>query len=149
LEALGRIVGIDFGEARIGLSISDERGIFASPLPCLKNLKKMETTAQLLMNTLNSLGQLDAIVIGLPLMMNGTEGVMAQQVKKFSECLKTFFGGEILFWDERLTTAGAEKILKEAKVNRKKRSQSIDSLSAVLILQNYLDYKKLSIDQFE
>jgi len=138
---LGRIAGIDFGEVRIGLSLSDERQIIASPLPCFKSLKKMEETAQQLIKILSSLGSLDAIVIGLPLLLNGTEGDMAKQVKRFSEYLKLFFKGEILFWDERLTSAGVEKILKEAKVNRKKRSQSIDSLSAVLILQNYLDFR--------
>ncbi len=133
---MGRIVGLDYGRARIGVAISDEMKMIARSIACLPFSKKFP---ELLKETLKDFPQIEAIVIGLPIQMNGKEGIMATEVRAFGETLKTLFSIPILFWDERLSSAQAEKSLKEADFNRKKRAQMVDALAAVLILQNYLD----------
>ena len=75
-----------------------------------------------------------------PLNMNGSEGYRAELVKKFGEDIKTFYPGEIIYWDERLTTVSAHRAMIDGGVRRKKRKQKVDQIAAILILQNYLDY---------
>jgi putative Holliday junction resolvase len=133
---MGRVVGIDYGRARVGVSISDETKFIARALACLPFSKKFP---ELLKETLKEFPDIEAIVIGLPLQMNGKEGIMATEVRAFAETLRPLFSMPILFWDERLSSAQAERSLKEAEFNRKKRAQMVDELAAVLILQNYLD----------
>ena len=82
------------------------------------------------------------IVSGLPKNMNGTVGPQAEKVMKFCELIKEETKLEVEFWDERLTTVSAEKMLISGDVSRKNRKKVIDKLAAVLILQNYLDFKK-------
>jgi putative Holliday junction resolvase len=136
---LGRIAGIDFGKARLGLAISDERRIIAHPLSTVAAAKNPTETAQKIAHALSSYKNIDLIVIGLPLLLNGKEGEMAHAVKAFAEVLKTVLPLPIVFWDERLTSAGVEKMLLNADVSRKKRAELSDALSAISILQNYLD----------
>jgi len=136
-----RIIGIDYGTARIGLALSDERAILASPLPCLKAGKNVEESAQLLAKEFSKHMPLGTIVIGLPLHMSGHESPLSQEVRKLGILLEELCKVPISFWDERLSTAQVERGLKDAGLKRKKRSELIDSLSAVLILQNFLDFK--------
>jgi putative holliday junction resolvase len=138
---LGRIAGIDYGTARIGIALSDERQIIASALGCLAAKKTFNETVQVIQTELSKHLPLEQIVIGLPLLLNGKDGTMAVQVRQLSEALKSFFSIPIVLWDERLTTLQVERFLKEQKVNRKKRSKIIDALAAQTILQNYLDSK--------
>lgn len=133
---MGRIVALDFGRARVGVAISDERKIIAQPVTCLQNTKKF---AEELKKCLTSYSNIECILIGLPLQMNGKEGIMAQEVRAFAAGLEKELPFPIQLWDERLTTAQVERSLREAEVSRKKRSQLVDTLSATLILQNYLD----------
>ncbi len=145
-----RALGIDYGLARLGLAISDERKIIASPLGVLKAEKKSELTVQKLKEEFKrwktSLGyEIDEVIIGMPLKMNGKQGLLADEVKHFIDLLSKEFSFPILIWDERLTTVQAERALKESSVNRKKRSQVIDSVTAVIILQSYLDRKGNSL----
>jgi putative holliday junction resolvase len=136
---LGRIVGIDFGKVRIGLALSDERRIIASPLETIRAGKNHLQTAQLIAQSLSRHNNIDSIVIGLPLLMNGKEGEMALLVKAFAKVIEETLPYPVILWDERLTSSGVEKMLLEADVSRKKRAELSDSLSAVAILQNYLD----------
>jgi putative Holliday junction resolvase len=136
---LGRIVGIDFGKVRIGLAISDERGIIAQPLNTVRAGKDYAQTAQLVLQALARYSDIGTIVIGLPLLLNGTEGEMAQLVRAFAAALEKVFPHPIVFWDERLTSAGVERMLLDLDVSRKKRAELSDALAAVSILQNYLD----------
>jgi putative Holliday junction resolvase len=138
---MSRVLGIDYGTARIGLALSDERGILASPLPCLKAGKSLEVTVQLLAQELAKHTPLRAIVIGLPLHMSGHESPLSQEVRKLKSLLESLCNVPITLWDERLTTTQVERGLKDAGLKRKKRSEIVDSLSAVLILQNFLDCK--------
>lgn len=141
-----RIVGIDFGLARIGLSISDPSKVIAQALLTLTCEKTTEKTAGKLMQFLNEHQeknhyQLEEIVIGLPLMMSGKQGFLADEVKHFVEILKKHTQTPIIFWDERLTTVQAERTLKESSMSRKKRSKIVDTVSAVILLQSFLDSK--------
>lgn len=136
---MGRIVGIDFGKVRIGLAISDERRIIAQPLETIRAAPDTLQTSRLIQKALSCYKGIDAVVIGLPLQMNGKEGEMAALVRAFASVLQQILPFPVVFWDERLTSAGVEKMLHQMDIPRKKRAQLSDSLSAVSILQNYID----------
>lgn len=141
-----RIAAIDFGLARIGIAISDERQIIASPLKTVRAAKEAGKTAQLVAEALSVYPQLETIVIGLPLLLSGKESPMSTQARAFGKALEPLVHCPIIFWDERLTSAGVEKMLKGCDLSRKKRAELSDPLSAISILQNYLDalrFKKL------
>lgn len=142
-----RILGIDYGLVRIGLSLSDESKTIAAPLSVLQAEKKGEKTVQKLIEFLNQDQQsrqyeIMEIVIGMPLMMNGKVGFLADEVKHFISMLKEVFSIPIISWDERLTSVQAERSMREGSMTRKKRAQNVDTVAAVIILQNYLDFKK-------
>ncbi len=136
---MGRIAAVDFGTVRIGLAISDERRIIAQPLETVRAARNNVETAQLIAKRLSGYKGIDKIVIGLPLMLNGKEGDMAILVRAFAKVLEETLALPVVFWDERLTSSGVEKMLLGMDVSRKKRAQLSDALSAVSILQNYLD----------
>ncbi len=136
---MGRIVGIDFGTARIGLAVSDPRRVIAQPLETVQVGKNDEETIKKVVATLSKYGDLTTVVIGLPLLLSGKEGQMTGLVRAFAHLLEKALALPIVFWDERLTSAGVEKMLVEMDVSRKKRAALSDALSAVSILQNYLD----------
>ena len=136
---MGRIAGIDFGKARIGLAISDERKVIATPLETISASSHLPQNARLIAHALLNYKNLEAIVIGLPLLLNGKEGEMALLVRSFAKILEELIPVPILFWDERLTSLGVERMLLDANISREKRRLLSDALSAVSILQNYLD----------
>jgi len=137
-----RILGIDLGEKRIGISISDELEITAQGLPTifsasededLKNIKKIVDKYDV-----------EKIILGLPKNMNGTLGKQAKKAISFAEKLKKTFQLPVELEDERLTTTKAEKLLIEDDRSRKKRKKVIDKMSAVIILQSYLDRRMMN-----
>lgn len=141
-----RTVGLDFGLARIGVAVSDERKIIATPLQTLKTEKKIELTVDKLIKELEAHQKLqnyllDEIVVGLPLLMSGKTGFLADEVQHFIVILKERISVPITTWDERLTSVQAERSLRESSLTRKKRSSLVDAVAAVIILQNYLDSK--------
>lgn len=136
---MGRIVGIDFGKVRIGLAISDERRIIAQPLETIRAAKDNGQTAKLIAQSLSRYNNIDTVVIGLPLLLNGKEGEMALLVKAFAKAIEQALPYPVILWDERLTSSGVERMLLDMDVSRKKRAELSDALSAVSILQNYLD----------
>lgn len=143
-----RAIGIDYGLARIGLAISDEQKIISSPLSVITAEKKITLTAQKIANAIQDLQterkfECDAIIIGMPYRMNGSLGVMADEVKQFADLLKEWFSCSIILWDERLSSVQADRALRECQLNRKQRSQRVDCVSAALILQAYLDSSSL------
>lgn len=140
-----RIVAIDFGLKRIGVAISDESKIIATPFKTILAEKKGTNTAIKLINELKADAAsrkytIEKIIVGLPLMMNGKKGFLADEVLHFIEMLKPLIDCPILVWDERLTTAQAEKSLLESELTRRRRSQIVDSIAAIIILQSYLDH---------
>lgn len=133
-----KIAGLDVGQARIGIAISDEMEILASSVESYHCKGDIETDARAVSEKLIELGA-QKIVIGLPKNMNGTEGPAAEKCRAFGEMLGKFLDIEQVYSDERLTTVQAQHTLIGANVSRKKRKNVVDKLAAQLILQNYLD----------
>ncbi len=143
-----RIVALDYGLARIGIAVSDETKSIAMPLMTLTCEKKTEETAKKLVQFLEEQQKaqnytLSEIVVGLPLMMSGKMGFLADEAKYFLELLKTMTTIPLVTWDERLTTVQAERSMREGNLSRKKRAKSVDNVAAIIILQSYLDHLKL------
>ncbi len=135
-----RILAIDYGDARIGLALSDESETLASPLGTYKSQtmrKDIDAIAAIAKE--NGAG---LIVLGLPLNMDGTRGERASKTESFGKVLEKVSGLKVVYKDERLTTVSAEKTLIECNMRREKRKQVIDTLSAQIILQSYLDAQK-------
>lgn len=132
-----RSLGIDFGDARIGLALSDSMGIIASGLEVHK-VKSMSESADYIAD-LAKKHDVGVLVIGLPLNMDGSSGPRCEKTKEFASMLKEKSGLKVEFVDERLTTVESEKVLIEAGKSREKRKEIIDMISAVIILQNYLN----------
>jgi putative Holliday junction resolvase len=147
-----RLVGIDYGMSRLGLALSDERQIIATPFQTVQAEKKAEQTVTKILAVLSQIQQtysceIEEIVIGMPLMMNGRKGFQADEVKYFVDLLSQAIAVPIRVWDERLSTVQAERSLRESQMTRKKRSKVVDIVSAAIILQSYLDYKQLSLER--
>ena len=130
-----RYMGIDIGEKRIGIAVSDLLGMTAQGVETYA--RKGEDDARYIAERARELGA-ECIIAGLPLNMNGTEGPSAQMVRAFMEQVGSH-GISYEFIDERLTTVSAERMLIEADVSRKKRRQVVDKIAAVYILTTYLD----------
>ncbi|MGE5494740.1 MAG: Holliday junction resolvase RuvX [Burkholderiales bacterium] len=130
-----RLMGIDIGEKRIGIAVSDMLGMTAQGVETYA--RKGDGDAEYIATKAKLLGA-DTVVAGLPLNMNGSEGPSAQKVREFAGELEKL-GLEVKFQDERLSTVSAERTLLEADMSRQKRRQVIDKLAAVYILQTYLD----------
>lgn len=136
-----RIMGLDLGDATIGVAVSDELGMIAHGITTIRR-KSINYDIDSLKNIICE-KNIERIVIGLPKNMNNTIGPRGEKSFEFSQILKENFPDlEIELWDERLTTSAAERTLIEASVRRKDRKKVIDKLAAVLILQGYLDYIK-------
>jgi len=133
-----RVLGVDYGRARIGLALSDEEEILASPLPLLRRTDHPRRDIDRLASLVRRHG-VGRIVVGLPLNMDGTHGEMAEEAEAFAGDLRRKTKLPVTLFDERLTTAEAERALVEGNVSRKRRKDLRDSLSAVLILQASLD----------
>jgi len=137
---MGRVLGIDYGEKRIGVAISDKSKIFAQPLDFVfNNANVYENISKIVKEK-----EVELIIIGLPLKLNGEESETSVTVREFSHKLNNFLKVNTEFIDERLTTSYAEKLLISGDVKRKDRKKLIDSLSAQIFLQNYLDKIKNS-----
>ena len=135
-----RKMGIDYGDVRVGIAFSDLLGTIASPHSVYKR-KSLNADLEYL-SKLIAEQEVDIVVFGLPLNMDGTEGLRAEKTRDFAGLLEAKAKIEIVFVDERLTSFEAEELLKEAYVKREKRKELIDMLSAQIILKSYLDGKK-------
>ena len=135
-----RILGIDYGHRRLGLALSDEGETLASPLPVYQRHDAKQDLAFLAVLVKEK--QVKQIVVGLPRNMDGSLGEMAQAVLAFVGTLKEKVNLSVDTFDERLTSAEAERVLIQANLSRKRRRTLKDSLAAVLILQGYLESLK-------
>jgi putative Holliday junction resolvase len=134
-----RILGIDYGQKRVGLAMSDPLGITSQPLPFLPNDKQMFTNLKKMVEE----HQIKEIVVGLPITMKGTASEMTLETEKFAQELEKHISIPIILQDERLSTMESEKLLIAADVSRKKRKEVRDSMAASIILQDYLERKGL------
>ncbi len=135
-----RIMGIDYGDSRVGIAVSDPLGFTAQGVQTLQNKGKKKLSAEIL-EVLEKYKP-EKIVVGMPKNMDGTLGFRAEETYKFAEFLKTLTAAEIVFWDERLTTVSAAMILNETNTRGKSRKKVIDTVSACIILENYMNSLK-------
>jgi putative Holliday junction resolvase len=134
---VSRALGIDFGTRRIGLALSDPTGTLASPLPFLENSTPAEVTTRL--KDLIQTHGVETIVVGMPRNMDGTYGPSAEKVRHFVAQIQPHLAAKMVTVDERLTTAQASRGLSQIGLNQKDLRKKIDSSSAALILQQFLD----------
>ena len=138
-----RIMGLDFGSKTVGVAISDSLLVTAQGIEIIRRREENK-----LRRTLARIEELiveydvSEIVLGLPKHMNGSSGVRAELTDEFKEKLERRSGLPVTLWDERLTTAAANKALMEAGVRREHRKEQIDKIAACFILQGYLDCRK-------
>lgn len=139
-----RILGVDYGDKYVGLAMSDPTGLIASPLKTIYRddpVALKQTVREI--RALVEQNDIHTLVLGLPKNMNNTEGPRAELSRAFKKRLeRDLYQVEVILWDERLTTAQAERPLIEQGMRREKRKEVIDQMAAALILQNYLDAKR-------
>ena len=134
---MGRVLGLDVGDVRIGVALSDLLMITAQGIETYT--RRDEEADILYFCELMDCRDVDTLVVGLPKNMNGTLGEQAEKVQDFAEKLKAACGRKLVYWDERLTTKSAHRTLLEADMSRKKRKAVVDKIAAVYILQGYMD----------
>jgi putative Holliday junction resolvase len=136
----GRALGLDFGQKRIGVAVSDPFGMMAMPLAFVPNTPEAIGAIKALVSQY----QIGVIVLGLPLNMKGEETPSSQKVRAFAEKLKKSTGLPVHFQDERFSTQAVERMLIGADMKRDKRKLVIDSQAAAFVLQGFLDRVKVS-----
>ena len=130
-----RILGVDFGRARIGIAVSDELGLLAHPVETIPARENPAKRIDEIVREKN----VERVVIGLPRHMNGSMGEAAEDVLVFAEKLRKLLPCEVLVWDERLTTIAANRALREGGQKTRTSRSFVDQVAAQMILQGYLD----------
>jgi putative Holliday junction resolvase len=132
-------LGIDYGEVRTGVAVSDAMGILASPVAVLRATSEKALFAEIA--RISAERGATHIVLGYPRNMDGTAGAKAQKCEQIAERLRRRLNLPVTLWDERLSTVSAHRTLNEVNVRGQKRKDIVDAVAAVTILQGYLDYK--------
>ena len=138
--ALKKILGVDYGDARTGLALSDLSGFLASGAGCIKSTGFLKTAKSV--SDFAKKNDVGLIVLGHPINMNGTLGPRSEKVQAFGKHLEEISGIKVELFDERLSTANAHVILNQTNTRGQKRKDIIDEMSACLILQSYLDRER-------
>jgi putative Holliday junction resolvase len=133
----GRVLALDLGKKRIGLAMSDLLGITAQGLPTLQRTR-IRDDLDALARVIDE-NNVTLILMGHPLHMSGREGRQAEYTREFAARLANRTGLEIRFWDERLTTVEAQRVLRSSGIGIEKRARAVDRVSAVILLSSYLD----------
>ena len=133
-----RVMGIDHGQARIGLALSDPTGLLAAPLQVLERRRRLKQDLKQIAKLVEEHG-VSAIVVGMPFEMSGEVGKQAKEVRQFIRNLATHVEVPIHEWDERLTTVAADRALDTMEVRGGRRKELVDQMAAAVILQGYLD----------
>lgn len=136
-----RILALDFGTRRIGLAVSDPLGITAQGLPTLLRKNKKADLAHLTEVLVQH--NIREIVVGLPLRLSGAESSSTEKARDFAELLRKEYSLPVHLWDERFTSVEANRVLRESEMSIRKRGEAVDRLSAVLILQAFLQRRSL------
>ena len=136
-----RIMAIDYGDAHTGIAISDPTGFLAGTTTTIHS-RKEEVVLEELTRLVRD-NRVDELVMGFPRNMDGTEGPRAELYKAFAAKVEEATGLKPVLWDERRTTVDAHRILFEAGKNAKKRKKTVDAVAASLILEGYLDFKRM------
>lgn len=137
LPAGARLMGLDVGTKTIGLALSDTRLVIASPLRTIHRKRFREDVADLFAEITKH--QVGALVVGLPISLDGTEGPRCQSIRQFAKNVLELYDLPLAFWDERLSTAAVTRGMLEADLTRKRRAEIVDRAAAAYILQGLLD----------
>jgi putative holliday junction resolvase len=135
-----RVLGLDVGARRIGVAVTDPLGITAQGLETLHR-KNKKYDFSFLHRVIREY-DVKEIVVGLPLRMSGIEGVQAEKIQMFAEDLRKHFKLPVHLWDERLTSAEANRLLRETALSIEKRGHAVDRMAAILILQSWMDGRR-------
>jgi putative Holliday junction resolvase len=139
----GRLLGLDIGGRRIGVAISDELGLIASPVAMVLRGPRV---AQELQDLIAKYGAV-RLIVGLPVGLSGREGPQAADVREYTDAIASEIGLPLEYWDERLSTSIAERSLIASGTRRDKRKAQVDAVAAAVILQSYLDHQRWSSRQ--
>ena len=136
-----RVMAIDYGDAHTGVALSDPTGFLAGETLTIHSRREEEVLARLAQVVKER--RVDEIVMGFPRNMDGTEGPRAQLYRAFAARVEEVCGLPVVLWDERRTTVDAHRILQGAGQNAKKRKKTVDAVAASLILEGYLDFRRM------
>ena len=136
-----RLLALDFGLKRIGVAVSDGLGMLAHPVETI-DATQLDKVVECVGDLLREY-ETDAIIVGLPLNMDGSESAMSQRVRKFAATLHERLGVICTFWDERLSSAQAEWLMAEMEYTKKRCKKLVDQIAARTILQSYLEYLRI------
>src|SRR5271163_1944961 len=142
----GRVLGLDVGARRIGVAVSDLLGITAQGLETMQRQNKRKDLEQL--RRVIREYKVKEIVVGLPLRMSGAEGTQAKKMQIFAEELRRHFKLPVHLFDERLTSAEANRLLRETDLSIEKRGKAVDRMAAVLILQGWMEQRSAAASDF-
>jgi putative holliday junction resolvase len=137
-----RVMGLDVGSKTVGVAISDALGWTAQGI---ETVRINEEEGEFRIDRIKALAEeyeVDTIIVGMPKNMNNTIGPRGEASKAYGDLIQRELSILVKYWDERLSTMAAERVLLEADVSRKKRKKVIDKMAAVMILQGYLDSQK-------
>ncbi len=134
-----RIMGLDYGEKRVGLALSDPLGITAQPLVYIERESDAQVASEI--EGLVDAHEVERLIVGLPLSLSGNDSPQTKRIRRFISRLRKKLEVKVEAWDERLSTAEAERTLLEMDVRRNRRKERRDIIAAQLILQGYLDLK--------
>lgn len=141
-----KIMAVDFGDARTGLAICDKTELLASPVGVIHE-KRFEHAVEKVAAAAAE-NRAEAVIVGLPLNMNGSEGPRAELCRNFAEQLSSRVNVPVRMWDERRTTVSAAGYLNQTDTRGKKRKEVIDAVAAVIILDSYLQWRKNHPEEF-
>ena len=141
-----KIMAVDFGDARTGLAICDKTELLASPVGVIHE-KRFEHAVEKVAAAAAE-NRAEAVIVGLPLNMNGSEGPLAELCRNFAEQLSSRVNVPVRMWDERQTTVSAAGYLNQTDTRGKKRKEVIDAVAAVIILDSYLQWRKNHPEEF-
>ena len=137
-----RVLALDVGKKRIGLAVSDDLGITAQGLKTLERTRIRDD-----LDALREVARewnIGSLLVGKPLHMSGQESRQSEYTKEFAERLQQHLRIPLIYWDERLTSAEAERMLRQAGASLEQKKKSVDRLAAVLLLESYLEHQTLT-----
>ncbi|MFL6446551.1 MAG: Holliday junction resolvase RuvX [Bryobacteraceae bacterium] len=142
-----RVLALDVGKKRIGLAVSDELGLTAQGLETLQRNRIRDDLSNL--KEMSKRLNVGTLLIGKPLHMSGRESRQSEYTREFADRLARQTGLAVVFWDERLTSAEAERMLRETGASLDQKKKSVDRLAAILLLESYLEFRRGSAEMLE
>lgn len=136
-----KILALDVGDKRIGVAVSDDTGTFAFPFTTIERTASEKADLRSIVRIIDEEG-ISTVVVGIPIMLDGTEAAQAGKVRAFAEKLARRLRIPVEYWDESLSTVEADQVLIEADKSRKARKKVVDKTAAAIILRSYLEAKR-------